>query len=550
MNKKILGIFVCITLLTTATLTIATNVIEKKTASRGWLEKQKLIPSDGSGNDRFGSAVDIATYNAIIGAYFDDSGSITNCGSAYIFTYDGSSWSQQAKLTASDADDDDEFGISVSIDGHYAIVGAHYDDANGAQSGAAYIFHRSGVTWSQQAKITPSDAAAGDQFGRSVSMDVTADGDYVIVGAPGKNSDQGFSYIFKRSDTSWIQQTKIGATNSKKLGYSVSICMPYVLMGAYGTNSNTGAAHIYELIGSSWYGKGALTASDGVSYDLFGSSVAINHDYAICGSPGHDLTYGGEGAAYIFEKPTSGWTTMTETQKITASDIASSDGFGKSVSVDGDHVIVTSPDDDDGGLASGSAYIFKRGATSWNEMAKLTASDAAAQDYLGWSASINAVDTQTYNAIVGAYADDNTNGVDAGSAYVFNWSNQAPNAPTINGPVSGKPGKSYNYKFKSTDPDGDQVYYYVKWGDGSNTGWFGPYASGVEQTKSHTWSSKGTYLIEAKAKDTYGAESGWQTLSVKIPKNKAMTIPLIKLLENHINLLPIIIRNIIQRLGL
>jgi len=369
--------------------------------------------------------------------------------------------------------------------------------------------------------LTPGDAEDGDYFGKSVSID----GEYAIIGAPGKNSDQGFSYIFKRSGTTWTQMAKVGATSSNKLGWSVSIDGAFVIMGAYGTNSNTGKAHIYELVGTSWYGRGALTASDGIISDQFGLSVAIDGDYAICGAPGHDLGSGGEGATYIFEKPTTGWADMTETQKITASDAASGDGFGRFVSVDGDYAIVTAPDEDGSGTARGASYIFKRGSSTWSEDAKILAADASNQDYFGWSGSVS-----NTNVIVGAYAEDNTNGVDAGSAYIFEFINQAPSNPTITGPINGKAGTSYDYTFTSTDPDGDQVSYYVDWGDSTNTGWFGPFASGATQTKSHTWTLQGTYTIQAKAKDSYGAESDWGTLAVTMPVNQPnsqqSTIPL------------------------
>ena len=410
MKKKIVGILVCTLLISTAAFSVAIKVNNTGNTSRGWSESQKLLASDGSLNDRFGCSAEINGYDAIIGAYFDDVSAQANAGSAYVFTYGGASWTQQAKLTASDAQSNDEFGWSVSIDGDYAIVGAHKEDGSGTDRGAAYIFYRSGSSWSQQQKLTPGDAEDGDYFGKSVSID----GEYAIVGAPGKSSNQGFSYIFKRTGGVWTQMTKVGATGSNKLGWSVSIDGAFVIMGAYGTNSNTGAAHIYELVGTSWYGRGALTASDGTISDLFGISVAIDGDYAICGAPGHDLGSGSEGATYLFEKPTTGWTDMTETQKITASDAAGGDGFGRSVSVDGDYAIVTAPDEDGSGTARGAAYIFKRGSSTWSEVAKVIASDGANQDYFGWSASVSG-----NFAIVGAYAEDNSNGVDAGSVYVF-----------------------------------------------------------------------------------------------------------------------------------
>ena len=130
-----------------------------------------------------------------MGAYGDDDGG-TNSGSAYVFMRSGTFWSQQVKLTASDATAGDYFGVSVSISGDYAIVGAYRDDGDGSDSGSAYVFMRSDTTWSQQAKLTAFDAAAGDEFGFSVSIS----GDYAIVGAwcdDDGGTDSGSAYIFE-----------------------------------------------------------------------------------------------------------------------------------------------------------------------------------------------------------------------------------------------------------------------------------------------------------------------------------------------------------------
>ena len=171
MKKKIVGILVCMLLISTTVSVIGTSTSNREPTLGSWSELIKLIATGGGANDRFGSSVEINSNDAIIGAYFDDVSTQTNAGSAYVFINSGGSWTQQARLTAGDAQTDDEFGISVSIDGDYAIVGAHEEDTNGAESGAAYIFYRSGSSWSQQAKLTPGDAAAGDRFGRSVDID-------------------------------------------------------------------------------------------------------------------------------------------------------------------------------------------------------------------------------------------------------------------------------------------------------------------------------------------------------------------------------------------
>ena len=115
-----------------------------------------------------------------------------------------------------------------------------------------------------------------------------------------------------------------------------------------------------------------------------------------------------------------------------------------------------------------------------------------------------------------------------------------PNAPLITGSTNGKAGVEYSYSLVSADPQGDDVSYYVEWGDGSNSGWIGPSTSGVEVTETHTWTTQGTYTIQAKAKDTNGLEGDWGTLRVSIPKNKEINSPLLRFLENHPHLFPLL----------
>ncbi|MCK9516986.1 MAG: FG-GAP repeat protein, partial [Ottowia sp.] len=127
--------------------------------SSGSIGEWKLVPSDGAADDWFGYSVAISAdgYTAIVGAYKDDDLG-TDSGSAYIFTRSGTTWTQQTKLLASDGAAGDSFGFSVAIsgDGNTAIVGAYGDDDKGSTSGSAYIFTRSGSTWTQQAKLTAS----------------------------------------------------------------------------------------------------------------------------------------------------------------------------------------------------------------------------------------------------------------------------------------------------------------------------------------------------------------------------------------------------------
>jgi hypothetical protein len=116
-----------------------------------------------------------------------------------------------------------------------------------------------------------------------------------------------------------------------------------------------------------------------------------------------------------------------------------------------------------------------------------------------------------------------------------------PNMPDIRGPTNGKPEMGYEYSFVSEDPYGDDIYYYIEWGDGKDTGWIGPYHSGEEITKSHSWSKKDTYVIRCKAKDPYGEESDWGTLEVTMPKNQqTQNMRLLRFLESHPRMFPIL----------
>jgi hypothetical protein len=126
--------------------------------------------------------------------------------------------------------------------------------------------------------------------------------------------------------------------------------------------------------------------------------------------------------------------------------------------------------------------------------------------------------------------------------------NDPPATPTIDGPASGKPGNSYSYTFKTADPDGDQVYYYIEWGDGEIVDWDGPHDSNVEITLSHTWSEKGTYILKAKAKDVYEEESGWETLTVSIPRSKTVIENLFPRFQHFFNILQNFVKIFIDRI--
>ncbi|WP_438035052.1 FG-GAP repeat protein [Sorangium sp. So ce204] len=388
-----------------------------------WTEEEKLLAGDGAANDAFGKSVAISGDTAVVGApdaRATINGGLKNIGGAYIFVRSGSTWTQQARLTcgdpginegcgtfgyavaisggtiavtapfksgtggsavgavyvfvgsgsswtleqklyASDAVASDSFGWSVALDGDTLVASSHHHDHSASNDGAAWVFTRSGSTWTEQQELIPDDAAGSDEFGWSVSIS----GDSIVVGAPlddAPSSNQGSAYVFVRSGSSWTQQAKLvkfGTGSGTLFGQSVAISGDSVLVGArnYSNPSNTsGAAYVFVRSGSSWTGQQVLAPSGMAAFDAFGTSVAIQGDRAIIGATGaDDASVSDTGAAYVFERSGSTW---TQQQELFASDGASFDAFGDSVAFDGDTVVVGSRSDDDLGTNSGSAYVF------------------------------------------------------------------------------------------------------------------------------------------------------------------------------------------------
>ena len=387
-------------------------------ARADWPQQAKLLASDGDVDDHFGESVSVDGEYAIVGAHWDDPCG-PRSGSAYIFHWNGTQWIQQQKLMGSDIDNGDRFGTSVSINGDYALVGAISGTGMpGWSTGTAYIFYRSGTTWLQQVKLVPSGPKDVYFFGESVSINA----DYAIVGASGADANglvnSGSAYIFKRSGASWTEQAKLTAsdyTPHKYFGNSVSISGDYVIVGAYEDyekGTNAGAAYIFKRSGNIWSEVVKLTALTTGSHDWFGYSVFLSGDYAIVGAYLDDNPKGSNaGSAYIFKRSGASW---TEQAKLTASDGDWSDWFGYSVSLSGDYAIVGAYDrTSEKGEYAGSAYIFKRSGNTWSEVLKLTGSDGATWDVFGYSVSIS-----SDYAIVGAHNDDDK-GTNSGSAYMF-----------------------------------------------------------------------------------------------------------------------------------
>ena len=401
------------------------------------VQQAQLTAPDGATNDYFGYSVAISGGTAVVGAPFHPGGPTKGEGSAYVFTRSGATWTQQAQLTAGDRAAGDSFGASVAISGDTVVVGACGNSTSGMNptEGSAYVFTRSGTTWSQQQELLDGEEATPDYFGLWVAIS----GDTIVVGAPdhnvGANVDQGSAYVFTRSGTTWNEQQELTAADGVAGDQfaRVAISGDTIVVGvpghySYG-NWRQGGAYVFTLSGSTWSQQQKLTAADGDDpWDCFGASVAISGDTVLVGAPQQASTGNsgdGQSSAYVFTRVGIVW---IQQQKLTAADWGAWDSFGEAVAISGDTIVVGAPDHNVGAnLDQGSAYVFTRSGTTWNEQQELTAADSAAPaldgDRFGSSAAISGA-----TIVAGACADTVGGNIAQGSAYVYQDTG-SPGAP-------------------------------------------------------------------------------------------------------------------------
>ena len=301
-----------------------------------WTQQQKLTADPLVAGEQFGTAVAIDGDTAVVGAT-----SFPNGEAVYVFTRSGSTWTQQQKLTADPLVAGDTFGVSVAISGDTIVAGAYLDDSN---TGAVYVFIRSGGTWTQQAKLVAGDAAAGDKFGVSVAIS----GDTVVVGAyldDWAADESGSAYVFTRSGISWSQTQKLLSSTPAaydRFGVSVAILGDTIAVGASSQPAGGGTGSVYVFVLDSplpnpWSQQQELVASDAAADDKFGISVSILDDMVVVGAMFDDDGGDKSGSAYVFNRSGITW---TQTQKLVAGDSAVNDRFGMAVGISTATIVV------------------------------------------------------------------------------------------------------------------------------------------------------------------------------------------------------------------
>ncbi len=393
----------------------------------------KLVGSGETGGGEFGSSVAMSAdgNTALIGAPEDDAAQ----GGTWVSTRSGGVWSQQGSKLTGGEEDNSEFGVLVALsaDGNTALVGGWNDDG---RKGAAWVFTRAGGVWSQQGpKLVGTGVSEGDGFGTSVAL--SADGNTALIGAPGNDFRKGAAWVFTRSGSTWTQQggklTPTGATGNPWFGYTVALSGDgnTALIGGWLDENWKGAVWVFTRSGSTWAQQGEkLTANDEDGEGMFGTNVTLSADgnTALIGGWNDDsvksgnLDYSGKGAAWIFTRSGSTWT--QQAPKLTANDEAGNGKFGTIValSANGDTALIGGWNDDH---SEGAAWIFTRSGSTWTQQGpKLTGGGETGEGRFGVAVALSA-DGNT--ALVGGLADNSTRG----AAWLFTrsgstWAQRGP----------------------------------------------------------------------------------------------------------------------------
>ncbi len=343
-------------------------------------------------------------------------------GARFPVTVDPLVWAQAGKLTASDGAASEGFGKAVSVEGDTAVVGAYFASVQGkAAQGAVYVYGWSGVAWVQQHKLTASDGAAGDNFGSAVRLS----GSTLLVGAPSADApgvaDSGAAYVFVRSAGSWTEQAKLVSASpatGEKFGFSVDLDGDTALVGAPTGNvagrGPQGYAALLRRSGGAWSSLSRLEASEGTSGDQVGYAVALSGTHALVGAP-YSLVQSSSaaGAVYAFEEA-GGWGAVAP--RLVASTPVTAGHFGQALRLAGARALVGSPGETAQGTPNAGVVHVYQWLTppQWSLQATLSASDRAAGAEFG-----AAVDLSGTTALIGAWWTKVNANTRQGAAYLF-----------------------------------------------------------------------------------------------------------------------------------
>lgn len=376
-----------------------------------WVLQQKLLAPDGGDRGFFGTSVSLSGDTALIGARGDDdAGSFS--GAAYVFVRSGSTWTLEQKLVAPDGAAGDNLGTAVSVSGDTALLGAPYDDDQGSNTGSVYVYVRNGGVWTLEQKLLSSSTTTGQRFGDRVVLA----GDDALVGS--FNIDH--VHVFVRSGATWsLQQVLSSGAPNDTFGCSMSISGDTVAVGACDADEmgfDSGAAYVFVRSGTTWTLEQKLVPSDGDASDEFGTSVSLSGDTLLIGALRHTSVGNDEGAVYAYTRAGATWTLE---QKFVPLDAANSDYFGGSVSLEGDTVLVGAANVNDAGDDAGAAYLWSRSGGVWSQDQKLIDTEGLTGEPVDGMRAGESVSLWGDRAAVGAIFGDSGPPDNQGAVYLY-----------------------------------------------------------------------------------------------------------------------------------
>lgn len=324
-------------------------------SGESWIQTARLRPSDGRSADQFGNSVGISGATIVVGSEFHDTAAGNNAGAVYVFEKVAGKWIETAILEPSDARAQRNFGEYVAISGDVVVVGNRFDKDLGNNSGAAYVFERTGGTWVQTAKLHGSAGQRND-----LSADTLAvDGLRIVMGsyrsdASGPHS--GSAYVFEKRSGAWVETAHLAADDGAgELSRGVALDGDRIVLGARldATNgADSGAGYVFELVEGAWVQTAKLVPPEATAGDWVGEAVAVSGDAILLSAHHHDLFGQSSGAGFLYRLRNGAWQPEAT---LVSSQISQGDEFSHAVSMSGDLAVLTSPYE---GAAIGAAYVF------------------------------------------------------------------------------------------------------------------------------------------------------------------------------------------------
>jgi len=389
-------------------------------------EQQELRSSSGAAHDHLGASVDLDDDTLVAGApqasFFGEDAGTYGPGSASVYRFSLGAWHEEAILTAADGFDGQLFaapgGDSVAVAGDTIVIGAQADDDNGASSGAAYVFERTGTTWIETAKLAAADAGMGHHYGQAVS--ISGDANAIVVGAPAYGSAlSGAAYVYVRSGAEWVEQAKLtpsdGAAHDE-FGVKVEIAHETIAVSSWGDDNaggvDAGAIYVYGLAGSAWEEQDKLTLAAGQSGERLGWAMEISPD---AGTIAASTAAGVDGGVYVFQRSGTGWDEL----QLTALPDLVPWAMGDGLAVSSDAILVghSALNQEIGG-----AHLYRRDGATWSLAHRFLPSDGVPGDFDGadlpgdWAGTSVAMSGGTI-AVGSPWHDHGAQ--NAGSVYVF-----------------------------------------------------------------------------------------------------------------------------------